>query len=88
MVFIRVLFSYPKLFATFPVLARSDFRLSWHTSPTVISTRRYSIFKERYFVGAVIKYAEYIMGVVFKLRMIALSPQLVANKKALKGQDF
>ena len=85
---IRVLFSYPKLFATFPVLARSDFRLSWHTSPTVISTRRYSIFKERYFVGAVIKYAEYIMGVVFKLRMIALSPQLVANKKALKGQDF
>ena len=27
-------------------------------------------------MGAVIKYAEYIMGVVFKLRMIALSPQI------------
>ena len=51
MVYIRVLFSYPKLFATFPVLARSDFRLSWHTSPTVISTRRYSIVKERLICG-------------------------------------
>ena len=28
MFYIRVLFSYPKVFATFPVLARSDFRLS------------------------------------------------------------
>ena len=51
MVFIRVLFSYPKLFATFPVLARSNFRLSWRTSPTVISTRRYSIVKERIICG-------------------------------------
>ena len=48
---IRVLFSYPKLFATFPVLARSDFRLSWHTLPTVISTRCYSIVKERIICG-------------------------------------
>ena len=48
---IRALFSYPKIFATFPVLARSDFRLSWHTLPTVISTRRYSIVKERIICG-------------------------------------
>ena len=33
--------------ATYSVLACSVIRLSWHTSPTVISTRRYSIFKER-----------------------------------------
>ena len=33
--------------ATFSVLACSVKRLSWHTSPTVISTRCYSIFKER-----------------------------------------
>ena len=51
MVFIRVLFSYPKLSAMFPVLTRSDFRLSWRTSPTVISTRRYSIVKERMICG-------------------------------------
>ena len=51
MVYIRVLLSYPKLFATFPVLARSGFRLSWRTSPTVISTRRYSIVKERLICG-------------------------------------
>ena len=48
---IRVLFSYPKLFAKFPVLARSDFRLSWRTLPTVISTRRYSIVKEHLICG-------------------------------------
>ena len=51
MVYIRALLSYPKLFAMFPVLARSDFRLSWHTLPTLISTRRYSIVKERLICG-------------------------------------
>ena len=37
-----------------------------------------------WFVGAVIKYAEYIMGVVFKLRMMALSPQVVADENGKK----
>ena len=39
-------------------------------------------------MGAVIKYAEYIMGVVFILRLITISPQVVADEKAQKGQDF
>ena len=41
----RVLFSCPHS-AAYSVLARSILRLSWHTWPTVISTRRYSIFKD------------------------------------------
>ena len=40
------------------------------------------------FVGAVIKYAEYVMGVVFILRLITISPQVVADEKAQKGQLF
>ena len=39
-------------------------------------------------MGAVIKYAEYIMGVVFILRLITISPQLVAIENELKGQDI
>ena len=41
----RVLFSCPHS-AAYSVLARSILRLSWHTWPTVVSTRCYSIFKK------------------------------------------
>ena len=41
----RALFSCPHS-AAYSVLARSILRLSWHTWPTVVSTRCYSIFKK------------------------------------------
>ena len=85
MVYIRVLFSYPKLFATFPVLARSDFRLSWHTSPTVISTRRYSIVKERIICGGSYQICGIHYGGSIQITNDSFIPSIGSRRECTKG---